>query len=102
VWRTQSTGTALAASRYPNVNLTAYGLLDLGQRRKAQQFIAVVLRDVLRAGSFGEVVSFENGVPVMTGVQESLFSPLIVIEFTWLLNGCRYDAGTPIPLVWAR
>ena len=91
-------GAGFPNYKYPNVNLIAYGLLDSGRKSQARRFIAAVLRDELNAGTFGEVISVKGGAPVTTGVQEALFSPLNIIEFTWLLNRCRYDAGSPVPI----
>ena len=91
-------GAGFPSYKYPNVNLIAYGLLDSGRKSQARQFVAAVLRDEVNAGAFGEVISAKSGAPVTTGVQEALFSPLNIIDFTWLLNRCRYDKGSPVPI----
>jgi hypothetical protein len=77
----------------------AYGLLN----RKAPQaraFIEAVLRDCIRGGEFAEVLELDkrdgNGVRG-AGVKPSLFNALNIIEFTWLLNGVRYDSGIAKP-----
>lgn len=76
--------------KYPDANLIAYGLIDRNQS-EAKPFIQAMLRDTIRAG-FAEVT--KTG-PEPEGVKPSLFSPLEIIEFTWLLNGVRYDSGHP-------
>jgi hypothetical protein len=82
-------------AKYPDANLIAYGLIDRGQA-EAATFIKTLLRDSIRAGGFAEVT--QSG-PKPDGVKPSLFSPLEIIEFTWLLNGVRYDSGYPKPFV---
>ncbi|MGO8718959.1 MAG: hypothetical protein ACLQMO_07045 [Acidobacteriaceae bacterium] len=81
--------------RYPNMDLTAYGLIDIGRTDQAVSLITGVLRDSIRAGTFAEADN-PYTTPIAQGVEESLFSPMNIIEFTWLLNGCRYDRGNPV------
>ena len=81
--------------RYPNMNLTVYGLFDAGRTDQAVSLISDVLRESIQAGTFAEAIN-PYMTPAAQGVEESLFSPLNIIEFTWLLNGCRYDRGDPV------
>ncbi len=81
--------------RYPNMDLTAYGLIDIKRTDQAVSLITGVLREGIRAGTFAEADNPDT-TPIAQGVEESLFSPLNIIEFTWLLNGCRYDNGNPV------
>ena len=77
------------------MNLTAYGLMDAGNQSEALQFIRGVLRESVQAGTFAEAIEIINNTPKAEGVEESLFSPMNIIEFTWLLNNCRYESGSP-------
>ena len=77
--------------KYPDLNFIAYGLLDRGMP-EAKPFLQRFLRDSIVAGEFAEVLE-ANAKP--EGVKPSLFSPLSIIEFTWLLNNVRYESGTP-------
>ena len=80
-------------AKHPDLNLTAYGLLDRGMP-EAKAFVETFLAADIRAGEFAEVL--ESTTPVMAGgVKPSAFSPLNIIEFTWLLNKVRYDSGVP-------
>ena len=94
-FRSHQSGMGYESYKYPDVNLTAYGLIDSGQTSQAVSFITGILQDTIRAGTFSEVT---NKTPAAEGVQESLFSPLNIIEFTWLLNGCRCDSGDTVYL----
>jgi hypothetical protein len=52
-------------------------------------------------GEFAEELDIK--VPGLTsGVKPSLFTALNVIEFTWLLNGTRYELGTPTAFTFAK
>ena len=85
-----------AYTKYADNNLVAYGLLD---RRlpEARPFIASMLRDSIRAGEFAEVLKpGHGGEPEVDGVKPSLFTALNIIEFTWMLNGVRYESGAPL------
>lgn len=80
------------SSKYPDANLTAYGLIDRGFG-EALPYVRATLRDVIRAGDFAEII--RTG-PVLDGVKPSVFNALTVIEFTWLLNGVRFESGIPV------
>jgi hypothetical protein len=92
-FRPNQNGLGFEDYKYPDVNLTAYGLIDTKRTGQAVSFISGVLRESIQVGTFVEAI---NKTPAAEGVQESLFSPLNIIEFTWLLNGCRYDSGSPV------
>ncbi len=77
--------------KYPDLNITAYGLLDRNMP-EAEPYVKIFLRDSIKAGEFAECI--KNG-PIASGVKPSLFSPMTIIEFTWLLNHVRYESGTP-------
>ena len=78
------------SAKHPDLNLTAYGLLDRNYP-EAKVFLQIFLRDAIKAGEFAEQLT--NGKA--DGVKPSLFTPLNIIEFTWLLNNVRYESGTP-------
>lgn len=77
--------------KYPDLNLTAYGLIER-KAPEARDFIDLFLQQSIAMGDFAEEV---NPGPKPNGVMPSLFSPLTIIEFTWLLNNTRYDTGVP-------
>lgn len=81
------------SGKHPDLNLTAYGLLEMGMP-EAKPFVETWLASAIRAGEFAEVLEVKSPT-VADGVKPSLFSPLNIIEFTWLLNNVRYDSGTP-------
>ena len=84
-----------AYTKYADNNLDAYGLIDHGMA-EAKPFVEVFVRDSIRAGEFAEVLlPGKNGEPGTEGVTPSLFNALNIIEFTWMLNGVRYESGTP-------
>jgi hypothetical protein len=85
-------GMGTDSYKYPDVNLIAYGLLD-AHSASAWPFIEGVLAESIRAGNFGERIT---RAPAAGGVQESLFSAMNMIEFTWLMNKCRYDGGSAV------
>jgi hypothetical protein len=87
-------GMGTDSYKYPDVNLIAYGLLD-AHSASAWPFIEGVLAESIRAGNFGERIT---RAPAAGGVQESLFSAMNVIEFTWLMNKCRYDGGPAVAM----
>jgi hypothetical protein len=88
-------GLGMRDFKYPDVNLTAYGLLDHHATALARQYIEGVLAESVQVGTFAETI---DKTPRSVGVQESLFSAMNIIEFTWLLNNCRMDKGAPSDL----
>ncbi len=82
--------------KYPDNDFVAYGLMDY-KIPEARAFIEAVVRDCIRGGEFAETIESENGQNLRAGgVMPSLFNPMNLIEFTWLLNGVRYDSGQPV------
>ena len=79
--------------KHPDLNLTAYGLIDQGIP-EAKAFIETFLASAIRAGEFSEELNIKSPA-LVHGVKPSLFSPINIIEFTWLLNGVRYESGVP-------
>jgi hypothetical protein len=92
-FRPNQNGLGFEIYKYPDINLTAYGLIDTNRTSQAVAFIRGVLRESIQAGTFAEDI---NKGPAAEGVEESLFSPMNIIEFTWLMNGCRFDNGDPV------
>jgi hypothetical protein len=83
--------------KYPDNNFLAYGLIDQGMPTQAREFVEAVARDCIRGGEFAEVLDAHDGRDVKSGgVKPSLFTALNLIEFTWLMNGVRYDSGHPV------
>ncbi len=79
--------------KYPDNDLVAYGLIQHGMPG-ARPYIEAVLRDSIRVGELAEgLVPGNDNTPQIIGVKPSLFTALNIIEFTWLLNGARYDSG---------
>ena len=81
--------------KYPDVSLTIYGLLNNGGDVQAKEYTQAAVRDAIRGKQFAEVL-----IPTSTGlktdsVAPSLFTATEIIELTWLLNGLRYDSGSP-------
>jgi hypothetical protein len=95
----------------PDVQLTAYGLLDMDPaqlqgtsqakteaqlRGYADVLVNSFIRDTVLAGEFAEELhDWGNiGDPVMSGgVQPSLFSLTNFVDFVWVANGFRLDEG---------
>jgi hypothetical protein len=83
--------------KYPDNDFVAYGLIE-HHNLQAREYLEAVLRDLIRGGEFAETLENGDGQnPVTGGVKPSLFDAMNIIEFTWLLNGIRYDSGTPEP-----
>ena len=81
--------------KYPDNNFLAYGLIER-KTPAARPFVEAVTRDCIRGGEFAETLEIDEGGKLIAGgVMPSLFNPLNLIEFTWLLNGVRYDSGLP-------
>lgn len=80
--------------KYPDISYTVYGLLEHGLDDRALGILEANLRDIVKANSFfAEDYIGDNYQPA--GVRPSLFGSSTLIDFTWLLNGYRYDRGTP-------
>lgn len=82
-------------TKYPDNQFTALGLIE-SRHPQARPFIEAILRDSIRCGEFAETIEVKPGNPVTPGgVKPSLFTAINIIEFTWLLNGARFDGGRP-------
>jgi hypothetical protein len=82
--------------KYPDNDFVAYGLIEKGIP-EARSYIEAVLRDCIRGGEFSETLESDHGTGLRSGgVKPSLFNAMNIIEFTWLLNGERYDSGRPV------
>lgn len=92
VYRPNRSLSGFGSSKNPDANLTAYGLIDRGLP-EARPYMAALLRDAINAGDFAEVLL---PGPKGDGVRPSVFSALTMIEFTWLLEGVRFDTGVPV------
>ena len=79
------------SGKHPDLDFTALGLLDRNMP-EARVFVQRFLGDAIKAGEFAEVLEKDAKAE---GVKPSLFSPINIIEFTWLLNNVRYESGTP-------
>jgi len=67
---------------------------------QAREYLEALLRDLIRGGEFAETLEGGDGKnPTTGGVKPSLFNAMNIIEFTWLLNGIRYDSGSPAAYV---
>ncbi len=85
--------------KYPDNNFVAYGLID-HHNLQAREYLEALLRDLIRGGEFAETLEGGDGKnPTTGGVKPSLFNAMNIIEFTWLLNGIRYDSGSPAAYV---
>jgi hypothetical protein len=82
--------------KYPDNDLLADGLIQRGMPA-ARPYIEAVLRDCIRGGEFAEDLENWDGKGLnAAGVKPSLFNAMNIIEFTWLLNGVRYDSGKAV------
>lgn len=85
-------------AKHPDLALTASGLIDRGMP-EAKPFVTALLAAAIRAGEFTEELNMK--VPSLVfGVKPSLFTPLNIIEFTWLLNDVRCESGNPAAFEW--
>jgi hypothetical protein len=83
-------------TKYPDNQFTALGLIE-SHHPQTRPFIEAILRDSIRCGEFAETIEVKPGKPVMPGgVKPSLFTAVNIIEFTWFLNGARFDGGHPV------
>ena len=82
--------------KYPDNNFLAYGLMEY-KNPEARAYTEALLRDCIRSGEFAEITESNDGKNLRSGgVKSSLFNAMNIIEFTWLLNGARYDSGRPV------
>jgi len=80
--------------KYPDMSYTVYGLLKQGYTSRARGVMEACIRDIVRAGApFAEQYVGDNFRA--DGVRPSLFGSSTIIDFTMLMNGYKYDRGTP-------
>lgn len=103
----QLAGLGEFAVKAPDIQLIAYGLLDMEPvpgsdeaelRDRATVLINSMIRDMVRSGWFAEVyyAGGEPGDPVgARGVRPSLFGISNYIDFVLMANGVRTDEGDP-------
>lgn len=84
-------------AKYGDVANTAVGLFDSGLTAEARQFIDSMMRHSIRTGEFCETMESGNFNP--QGVTPSSFTATLMIDYTWLKNGVRYDQGKPTALI---
>ncbi|MCC2029587.1 hypothetical protein KEC56_08660 [Microbacterium sp. YMB-B2] len=103
----QLAGLGDFAVKAPDLQLIAYGLLDMAPiegsdeaqlRDRATVLINTIIRDMVRSGWFAEVyyASGDPGDAVgARGVRPSLFGISNYIDFVLMANGVRTDEGDP-------
>ncbi len=103
----QLAGLGDFAVKAPDLQLIAYGLLDMDPiegssqaqlRDRAAVLVNAITRDMVRSGWFAEVyfAKGEPGGPVgARGVRPSLFGISNYIDFVLMANGVRTDEGDP-------
>lgn len=103
----QLAGLGKFAVKAPDLQLIAYGLLDMDPiegsseaqlRDRAAVLINAITRDMVRSGWFAEVyyAKGDPGDPVGSrGVRPSLFGISNYIDFVLMANGVRTDEGDP-------
>jgi hypothetical protein len=80
--------------KYPDMSYTVYGLLKQGYTSRARGVMEACIRDIVRAGApFAE--QYVGDDFRADGVRPSLFGSSTIIDFTMLMNGYKYDRGTP-------
>jgi hypothetical protein len=80
--------------KYPDMSYSVYGLLKRGHAAQARGVMEACIRDIVRAGSpFAE--QYVGDDFRADGVRPSLFGSSMIIDFTMLMNGYKYDRGTP-------
>jgi hypothetical protein len=71
----------------------ACGLLEKGLYKEAMEFIDSCLRHALSCYDFCEILKPDSYD--VNGVNPSSFNANLIIDFTWLKNGMRYEKGLP-------
>jgi hypothetical protein len=88
--------------KYPDLSYSVYGLLAHGYAARARDVMEACIRDIVRAGApFAE--QYVGDDFRADGVRPSLFGSSMLIDFTLLMNGYKYDRGQPaVALTSAR
>lgn len=77
-------------------NLVAYGLIGR-HMDEARPFVEVFNRDSILGGEFSETLELgSDNMLTAAGIKPSLCTALSIIEFTWLMNNARYEAGMSV------
>ncbi|MEI6647884.1 MAG: hypothetical protein WCP12_17740 [bacterium] len=93
-YNTDANFAGFGMPKYPDMSYTVYGLLKQGYPERARGLMEACIRDIVRAGApFAEQYVGDNFRA--DGVRPSLFGSSMIIDFTMLMNGYKYDRGTP-------
>lgn len=86
--------------KYPDMSYSVYGLLKHGLTERARGTMEAAVRDIVRAGApFAE--QYVGDDFRADGVRPSLFGSSMILDFTLLMNGYKYDRGTPAAVITA-
>ena len=84
--------------KYPDMSYSVYGLLTHGLTGRARGTMEAAVRDIVRAGApFAEQYIGDDFRA--DGVRPSLFGSSMVLDFTLLMNGYKYDRGVPAAVI---
>lgn len=93
-YNTDANFAGFGMPKYPDMSYTVYGLLRQGYTSRARGVMEACIRDIVRAGApFAE--QYVGDDFRADGVRPSLFGSSTIIDFTMLMNGYKYDRGTP-------
>jgi hypothetical protein len=93
-YNTEANFAGFGMPKYPDMSYTVYGLLKQGYASRARGVMEACIRDIVRAGApFAE--QYVGDDFRADGVRPSLFGSSTIIDFTMLMNGYKYDRGTP-------
>lgn len=86
--------------KYPDMSYSVYGLLKHGLTGRARGTMEAAVRDIVRAGApFAE--QYVGDDFRADGVRPSLFGSSMILDFTLLMNGYKYDRGAPAAVITA-
>ena len=86
--------------KYPDMSYSVYGLLKHGLTGRARGTMEAAVRDIVRAGApFAE--QYVGDDFRADGVRPSLFGSSMILDFTVLMNGYKYDRGVPTAVITA-
>ena len=94
LYDTEANFAGFGMPKYPDMSYSVYGLLKQGYPARARGVMEACIRDIVRAGApFAE--QYVGDDFRADGVRPSLFGSSTIIDFTMLMNGYKYDRGTP-------
>jgi len=94
LYDTEANFAGFGMPKYPDMSYTVYGLLKQGYTARARGLMEASIRDIVRAGApFAE--QYVGDDFRADGVRPSLFGSSMIIDFTMLMNGYKYDRGSP-------